>query len=90
MQDLICKYVYRDGKEYGESIDVYEGRLIVKVGSDFLAIPLESVERVEEDKVFIKDFDGRDAEKSGKKWIEEKSKPVSLEELKSYGFGEEN
>ena len=90
MNDLICKYVYRDGREYGESIDVYGDRLIVKVGADFLAIPLDCVERVEDDKVFIREFNSKEAEEAGKKWIEEKSRPVSLEELKAYGFGEES
>ncbi|AEA46629.1 DUF5749 family beta-barrel protein [Archaeoglobus veneficus] len=90
MQDLICKYVYKDGKEFGESIDVYKDRLIIKVGTDFFAVSLDRVEKVEGDKVYIKDFDSKEAIEEGKKWIEEKSKPVSLEELKAYGFGEES
>jgi len=90
MHDLICKYVYRDGKEYGESIDVHENRLIVKVGSNFIAIPLESIEKVDEERIFVGEFDGKEAEEIGKKWMEEKSKPVSLEELKTFGFGEED
>jgi hypothetical protein len=88
MQDLICKFVYLDGREIGESVDVHRDRLIVKVGGDFIAIPLDRVEKVEDEKIYLKQFDEKSAEKAGQEWFEEKSKPVSIEELKIFGFGE--
>ncbi|MCS7121755.1 MAG: hypothetical protein NZ895_04040 [Archaeoglobaceae archaeon] len=87
--DLICKFVYKNGKEFGESIDVYGNYLIVKVSADFIAVPRVCIKKVEEDKIHIEDFDEKIARDVGRRWIEEKSKPVSLEELKRYGFGEE-
>jgi hypothetical protein len=82
MDDLICKYVIKDGKQLGESIDVYENRLIVKVGSEFIGIPKDKIKRVEAESVHVEDFDEKDAKEFGRKWVVEKSKPVSLEELK--------
>lgn len=87
--DLICKFVYKDGKEFGESIDVYGDYLIVKVLTNFVAVPRKCIKRVDEDKIHITDFDEKTAREVGKRWLEERSKPVSLEELKKYGFGEE-
>ena len=89
--ELICKFVYIEGESepFGESIDVHRGMLIVKAGSKFYAVPENSVKKVEKDSIYIEKFDRKKAEKEGKKWIEEKSKPVSLEELRKYGFGEE-
>lgn len=89
--ELVCKFVYVEGESelFGESIDLHRGMLIVKAGSKFYAVPENSIKRVEKDSVYIEKFDKKKAEKEGKKWIEEKSKPVSLEELKKYGFGED-
>jgi len=87
--DLICMYVFRGDEEFGESIDVYGDYLIVKVGSEFLAVPKKCIKSVDGDKIVVSEFDEEEAAEVGKKWVEEKSKPVSLEELKSYGFGEE-
>ncbi|MFP3909322.1 MAG: DUF5749 family beta-barrel protein [Archaeoglobaceae archaeon] len=86
--DLVCKYVMKGGESIGESIDVHNDRLIVKVGSDFLAVSVNNIEKVESDKIYVSDFDHKNAEDAGKKWIDEKSKPVSLEELKAFGFEE--
>ncbi|MFP3947037.1 MAG: DUF5749 family beta-barrel protein, partial [Archaeoglobaceae archaeon] len=86
--DLVCKYVMKGGESIGESIDVHNDRLIVKVGSDFLAVSVNNIEKVESDKIYVSDFDQKNAEDAGKKWIDEKSKPVSLEELKAFGFEE--
>jgi hypothetical protein len=86
MVDLICKFVVKDGNVIGESIDVYEDHLIVKIGSDFIGIPLKSVSKVEKDKVIVKEFDEVQGREIGQNWIEEKSKPVSLEELEKMGF----
>ncbi len=87
--DLICRFVLKDGRIIGESIDVHENRLVIKSGEKFLGIPLEAIEKTEEDKIYVSEFDESDALKFGEKWLEEKSKPVSMEELKSYGFGGE-
>ncbi len=87
--DLICKFVFKNGKSFGESIDIYKNYLIVKVGADFIGIPKDCIQKVELDKIVVSDFDENAALEVGKKWIEEKSKPVSIQELKSYGFGEE-
>ncbi|MFO7968226.1 MAG: DUF5749 family beta-barrel protein [Archaeoglobaceae archaeon] len=84
--ELVCKYVMRGGESIGESIDVHKDRLIVKVGSDFLAVSMKNIEKVESDKIYVSEFDQKKAEDAGKKWIDEKSKPVSLEELKVFGF----
>ncbi len=89
MKDLICKFVYVGEELFGESIDVHKNSLIVKSGAKFYAIPLDLVKKTEGDRVYVDKFDRKNAEKEGKKWMEEKSKPVSLEELKKYGFGEE-
>lgn len=89
MNDLICKFAVREGKRFGETIDVYNGHIIVKISTDFIGIPLERVEKISDDEVHFQDFNENEAKQIGLAWIEEKSKPVSLEELKSYGFGEE-
>ncbi len=86
--DLICKYVVKDGKDFGESIDEYGDYLIVKVSADFVAVPKKCIKKVENEYIEIEEFDEEEAKKVGERWMEEKSKPVSLEELKSYGFGE--
>jgi len=78
MDDLICKYVIRNGKTIGESIDVFEGFLIVKVGGDFIAIPREKIIKVETERVHVSDFDERTAREVGERWVVEKSKPMSL------------
>lgn len=84
--DLICKFVIKDGKRIGESIDVYENNLIVKIGSDFIGIPIDCIMEVDNENIKVKDFDIMLAKEIGKKWIEEKSKPVSLEELEKMGL----
>ena len=81
MDDLICKYVIKDGKKIGESVDVYENCLIVKVGGEFIAIPKSCIIRVEMENIHVKDFDEEKARELGEVWVVEKSKPVSLEEL---------
>lgn len=86
--ELVCKYVMKGEESIGESIDVHKDRLIVKVGSDFLAVSVNNIEKVESDKIYVSEFDQKRAEDAGKKWIDEKSKPVSLEELKVFGFEE--
>lgn len=86
--ELVCKFVMKGDESIGESIDVHNERLIVKVGSDFLAVSVNNIEKVESDKIYVSDFDHKKAEDAGKKWIDEKSKPVSLEELKMFGFEE--
>jgi|Deesub1362A_J573_1020465.scaffolds.fasta_scaffold00104_16 hypothetical protein len=88
MDDLICKFVYVDGKEIGETVDVYKGNLIVKIGAEFIGVPLSNVNRVEGDKVHLLPYDEKLAAETGRDWVNKKSKPVSLEELKIFGFGE--
>ncbi|MBO8182567.1 MAG: hypothetical protein H0Z28_07210 [Archaeoglobus sp.] len=88
--DLICKFVYLGDKEIGETIDIYEEKLIVKMGAKFAAIPLQKIERVDGEKVYLSAYDEKRAFEDGKKWEDEKSKPVSIEELKIFGFGEES
>ncbi len=87
--DLTCRFVVKGNENFGESIDEYGEYLIVKVEAEFIAVPKSCIERVENDTIIIGDFDENEAREVGKKWIEEKSKPVSMEELRSYGFGEE-
>jgi hypothetical protein len=82
-------YVFKGEKEFGESIDVYGDYLIVKVGAEFLAVPKKSIKSVDGDRIVLSDFNEEEARNVGRKWMDEKSKPVTLEELKSYGFGEE-
>jgi len=88
--DLICKFVYLGDKEIGETIDIYEERLIVKMGAEFAAIPMKNLEKMEGEKIYVSSYDEKDAIEVGKKWVDEKSKPVSIEELKIFGFGEES
>jgi Tfp pilus assembly protein PilP len=89
MHELVCKFVVRKGEDFGESIDVYKNNLIVKVGSEFIGISLGKIEKVEDEKIYISDFDEKEAEALGRKWMVEKSKPVSFEELKIFKFGDE-
>ena len=84
--EMICKFVVKDGKVIGESIDGFENTLIVKSGSDFIGIPLENVVDVDKERITVKDFDEKIAREVGKRWIVEKSKPVSLEELEKMGL----
>ncbi len=72
--DLICKYVVRNGEIIGESVDLYEDRLIVKVGTDFIAIPKGCIVKVEAENIHVSDFDEEDAKEFGKIWVIEKSK----------------
>ena len=88
MQDLICKFVVKDGENIGESVDVYDDHLIIKVGSEFIGVSTSKIEKVEAEKIYISDFDEEGAKEFGKRWIAEKSKPVSVDELKLFGFGE--
>lgn len=81
MEDLICKYVVKNGEIIGESIDVYEDCLIVKIGEEFLAVPKNCIIRVESERIHVKDFDVDTARELGEVWVIEKSKPVTLEEL---------
>ena len=57
MEDLICKFVVKDGEVIGESIDVYEDFLIVKIENDFVGIPTNAITKVEKERIFVKDFD---------------------------------
>ena len=86
--DLICKYVVKNGKSFGESIDEYGEYLIIKVSSEFIAVPKNCIKKVDGELIEIDDFNESEAKEVGQKWMEEKSRPVSLDELKSYGFGE--
>ncbi|WP_456370741.1 DUF5749 family beta-barrel protein [Geoglobus sp.] len=85
--DLICRFVRKDGEEIGESIDVFEGYLIVKSSDRFFGVPLSAVKE-DGDALVIQDYDEEEAKVVGERWVEEKSRPVSLEELEQYGFGE--
>ncbi len=87
---MICKFVLKNGEPFGESIDIYGDYLIVKVESEFLAIPKKCIEKVENENILITDFNEEKAREMGKKWVEEKSKPVSIDELRSYGFEDES
>ncbi len=87
--DLICKFVERNEERIGESIDVYNGYLIVKKLDKFFGIPIDVIEEIRCDVIIVSDFDEESGKEVGKKWIEEKSKPLSMDELKKYGFGEE-
>ncbi|MDI9611344.1 MAG: hypothetical protein QFX36_08460 [Archaeoglobales archaeon] len=84
--DLICRFVFKDGKEFGESIDVFDNHLIVKVYDKFIAIPMKCV-NFDGEKITVTDFDEQKALELGNKWVE-KSKAVSEEELKNFGFGD--
>ncbi len=86
--ELVCKYVMKGEESIGESIDVHNDQLIVKVGSEFLGVSVNNIEKVESDKIYVSDFDHEKAENVGKKWVDEKSNPVSMEELKMFGFEE--
>jgi len=88
LMDLICRFVRKDGKEIGESIDVFDDHLIIKSSEKFFGVPLEAV-REDGEFLVINDFDEEKARGVGERWVEEKSKPVSLEELERYGFGQE-
>ncbi|MBE8539593.1 DUF5749 family beta-barrel protein [Geoglobus acetivorans] len=86
--DLICRFVFMNGKEIGESIDVYGDHLIIKSSDKFFGVPLSAVKE-DGDGLALEEFDEEKAKEIGEKWMVEKSKPVSLEELEKYGFGEE-
>lgn len=86
--DLVCRFVYKNGREYGESIDVFEDHLIVKVFDRFIAVPMEKV-FFDGEKITIEDFDEVKGVEIAKKWLG-RSKAVSDEELKVFGFGEED
>ena len=79
--ELICKYVECNGEKIGESLDVYEGYLILKKEGDFVGVPLDQISEVKEDTIILERFDMDAGLKIGEKWREEKSKPVSLEDL---------
>lgn len=86
--DLICRFVYKDGTAYGESIDIFENCLIVKVIDKFVAIPLKNV-TFDGDKILVGDFDEKKGFEIANKWLN-KSKAVDEKELKAFGFGEED
>ncbi len=72
--DLICKYVVRNGEIIGESVDLYEDRLIVKVGADFIAIPRNCIVKVDVENIHVSDFDEEEAKELGNVWVIEKSR----------------
>jgi len=82
--DLICRFVFKEGKEFGESIDIYNNHLIVKVYDKFIAVPMSCV-NFDGERIILTEFDEEKALELGMKWVE-KSKAVSEEELKNYGF----
>ncbi len=84
--DLICRFVFKDGREYGESIDVYNNHLIVKVRERFIAVPMSCV-RFDGEKIELSEFDEEKATELGIRWME-KSMAVSEEELRNFGFGD--
>ncbi|MFN3384313.1 MAG: DUF5749 family beta-barrel protein [Archaeoglobaceae archaeon] len=84
--DLICRFVYKNGMEFGESIDVFEDHLIVKVFDKFVAIPMERVS-FDGEKITIDDFDEKKGLEIANKWLS-RSKAVTDEELRAFGFGE--
>lgn len=86
--DLICRFVYKNGREYGESIDVFEDYLIVKVFDRFIAVPMDRVS-FDGEKITIDDFDESEGAEIANKWLS-RSKAVSKEELRVFGFGEED
>jgi len=70
MEEFTCKTVIKDGIDFGESIDIHDGNLIVKTGSEFVAVPLTVVERIEPDKIYIADFNRNRGKTLGDMWIE--------------------
>ncbi|MCS7119145.1 MAG: DUF5749 family beta-barrel protein [Archaeoglobaceae archaeon] len=85
---MICRFVYKDGKEYGESIDVYEDYLIVKVREKFIAVPMGIV-KFDGEKIIVKDFDEEKGIEIGIKWMS-KFRAFDEKELKFFGFCEED
>jgi len=79
--DLICKYVLHDGEKVGESLDIYEGYLIIKNDTNFVGVPLEAISRVEDENIIISEYSEKEGIAIGKEWKERKSRPVSLEDL---------
>jgi hypothetical protein len=66
---------------------VYVGLLpIVKVGGEFIGIPLDRIVKVDKEIIIVRDFDTSSAKEVGRRWIEEKSKPVSFKELEKMGL----
>ena len=84
--EMICKFVVKGNENIGESIDVFENYLIVKVGGEFIGIPLDKVVKVDKETIIVRDFDTSSAKEVGRRWIEEKSKPVSFKELEKMGL----
>jgi len=81
IMDLICKYVIHNGKKVGESLDVFEGYLILKNETTFVGVPLVNITSVDGEDILISEYDEKKGIERGEMWREKKSKPVSLEDL---------
>lgn len=83
MDEFICKTVIKNGIDFGESIDIHDGNLIVKSGPEFVAVPLTVIERIEPDKIYIADFNIKRGKFLGDRWIESAPKSPTIKRVKN-------
>lgn len=68
--NLLYKFVLHDRNAIGESVAVVDGNLIIKDKSKMLCVPFDVVERVDEEHVYVKDFNYDEALAAGVVWLE--------------------
>ena len=68
--NLLYKYVLHDGNIIGESVAVVDGNLIIKDKNKMLCVSSEVIERVDDEHVYVEDFNYDEALAAGEVWFE--------------------
>lgn len=71
VHDYTGKFVKQDGTDIGESVAVYENRIIVKNADGFFSVSMEAVTE-NAGNILVGDFDREEAVRLGKEWFDRK------------------
>ena len=70
-ENLLYKYVLHDGNVIGESIAVFAEYLIIKDKGKMLCVSFDAIERVDDEHVYVADFNYDEALAAGVVWLED-------------------
>lgn len=68
--NLLYKYVLHDKNTIGESVAIADENLIIKDKAKMLCVPFDVIERVDDEYVYVKDFNYDEALAAGEVWFE--------------------
>jgi len=68
--NILYKFVLHNGNTIGESVAVVAGNLIIKDKSKMLCVPFDVIERVDDEHVYVDDFNLDEALAAGNAWLE--------------------